>query len=190
MPTILCVGDSITDGECVPAGQPYPARLADLSGLYVTNGGRCGERSGAGALRSAVLIERLSPECVCILYGSNDAIYGIPPVLVVRHVWMIVANAARSGSRALVATLPPMYDSHASAAAKARAISAAIRSYALRTQTPLVDIETAFGADRTLIQEDGLHPSDSGTQLIADEFFAVLQRLNAWPSQAVPASRP
>ena len=34
----------------------------------------------------------------------------------------------------------------------------------------LVDLQEEFGTDRSLIQEDGLHPSDSGTQIIAASF--------------------
>ena len=38
----------------------------------------------------------------------------------------------------------------------------------------LVDLEKEFGSDQSLLQSDGLHPSDSGTQLIATLFAEAI----------------
>src|ERR1700690_3200785 len=47
--TVACMGDSITQGQCVPAGAPYPARLGSLTGKNVINQGVCGAKSSDGA---------------------------------------------------------------------------------------------------------------------------------------------
>ena len=168
--TVVCSGDSITDGECVPAGAPYPARLGGLAGKTAINQGSCGEKSGSGAARVNGALDQYKPGYICILYGANDAIFDLPAADVVANIRSIVQAAKANQTVPLVATLLPMYDGHAFAAGNARDISAGIRVMAKEEGARLVDLEAEFGDDRSLLQEDGLHPSDTGTQLIALAF--------------------
>ena len=168
--TVVCLGDSITEGECVPAGAPYPARLGGLSGKSVVNQGSCGEKSGSGAARADGVLDKYKPGYICILYGANDAIFDRPTADVVANIRSIVQSAKANQTVPLVATLLPMYDGHAFANGNAKDISAGIRQMASEEGARLVDLEAEFGDDRSLLQEDGLHPSDSGTQLIALAF--------------------
>lgn len=168
--TVVCLGDSITEGECVPAGPPYPSRLAGLSGKNVINQGSCGEKSGSGASRAGGVLDRYSPGYMCILYGANDAIFDRPTEDVVNNIRAIVQACKANQTVPIVGTLLPMYDGHAFAAGSARDISAGIRTMAKEEGARLVDLEAEFGDDRSLLQADGLHPSDAGNQLIALAF--------------------
>ena len=168
--TVLCVGDSITDGECVPAGAPYPSRLGGLTGKRVVNAGACGEKSGGGAERIGGLLARHKPGYVCILYGANDAIFDRDIGNVDSHLRTIVQACLDNKSVPIIATLTPLYDGHAFARGSAREISADIRGLAKEMGARLADLENEFGSNRDFIQDDGLHPSDSGTQLIALTF--------------------
>jgi lysophospholipase L1-like esterase len=168
--TVVCLGDSITDGDCVPAGPNYPSRLAGMSGKSVINQGSCGEKSGSGAGRAGGVLDKYSPGYMCILYGANDAIFDRPTGDVVANIRSIVQSCKANQTVPLVATLLPMYDSHGFANGNAQDISAGIRQMAGEEGVALVDLEKEFGDDRSLLQADGLHPSDSGTQLIALAF--------------------
>jgi lysophospholipase L1-like esterase len=168
--TVVCLGDSITDGECVPAGAPYPARLGGLAGKTAINQGSCGEKSGSGAARAGGVMDKYKPGYICILYGANDAIFDLPTADVVANVRSIVQAAKARKTVPLVATLLPMYDGHGFANGNAKDISAGIRQMASEEGARLVDLEAEFGDDRSLLQDDGLHPSDAGNQVIALAF--------------------
>lgn len=168
--TILCIGDSITDGECVPAGDPYPARLAARTKKKVVNAGACGEKSGGGASRLGGLLGRHKPGYVCILYGANDAIFGRSVESFIGNIQSMVDQCRANKSIPIIATLTPVYDGHRFAAGEVTAYSEAIRALAKDQKIRMADLLKEFGTNRDFIQPDGLHPSDSGTQLIALAF--------------------
>lgn len=167
---VLCVGDSITDGGCAPAGAPYPARLENMSGKSVANEGICGSTTATGVQRINTLLDRYKPGYVCILYGINDVDFGHSDESVIGNLRFMVGAAQANQSVVLLATLMPTYDSHAFSRGDVTRVNEQIRALAKELGVRLVDLEKEFGFDRTLIQEDGLHPSDSGTELIALSF--------------------
>jgi len=52
-----------------------------------------------------------------------------------------------------------------------------IRQEAHKQQVPIAGHERAFAGDLTLIGPDGLHPNDSGYQVIAETWFDVIKDL-------------
>ena len=167
---IICIGDSITQGRCVPAGAPYPDRLAALSGKTTINAGVCGERSFDTASRAPGLLVKNKPGYMCLLIGANDASFGDDPVSVGEDIRSIIQAAKAQKTIPLVATLTPTFGSHGYSEGQETKISAVIRDVVKQEGARLVDLEKEFGTDSTLVQDDGLHPSDSGTQLIALSF--------------------
>ena len=167
---VLCIGDSITQGECVPAGAPYPARLAALTGKNVINSGICGERTGATVDRAPGELASDKPAYLCLLIGANDALFDYDPNTVGEHIRTIIRVAMAQKTVPLVGTLLPMYGPHGVYGGNATAMSAVIRTVVAQEGAVLVDLEAEFGTDETLLQDDGLHPSDSGNQLIALSF--------------------
>jgi len=166
----VCIGDSITQGLCVPAGAPYPARLAGLSGKTVINEGVCGERSGGGAGRVSGVLARHKPEGLLILYGANDAIGGADVESVIGNLRAIIQAAKANQTRAVIATVMPMYDSHAIFNGAVESYNPRIKQLAGEEGAKLVNLSAEFGNKRDLLQGDGLHPSDMGTQIIAQSF--------------------
>lgn len=168
--TVLCIGDSITDGECVPDGASYPSRLSDMAKKKVINAGSCGEKSSGGEARIGALLARHNPGYVCILYGANDAIFGHSTGSLISNLRGMIAACKANKSIPIIATLTPMRDGHAFANGTASDYSDAIRLLAKEEKVRLADLRKEFGDNRDFIQADGLHPSDSGTQLIALTF--------------------
>lgn len=167
---VVAMGDSITEGQCVPAGAPWPSRLGSLSGKTVINEGRCGERSAGGASRIAGVLAARKPGYVLINYGANDAIFNHTTETLAFHIRVMIQAAKANQSVVLVGTVLPMYDSHAFAAGKIPDYNAAIRQVAKEEGAKVVDLNREFGNERSFLQADGLHPSDSGNQLIALAF--------------------
>ena len=172
--TVVAMGDSITDGGCAPAGASYPSRVAALSGKNVVNQGSCGEKSSGGASRVNSVLASTNPGYLLILYGANDALFDVDHFAVKENLRAIIQSAKNNMTLPILATLTPMYDGHAFGRGDAQAISVLIRELAGEEDVPLVDLEAEFGEDRSLIQADGLHPSDTGAQLIALSFNDAL----------------
>lgn len=166
----VALGDSITNGSCVPAGAPYPSRTAAVKGETVINAGRCGETSAGGASRVSGLLAKHKPANLLILYGANDVIQGVDPGTTIANLRSIIQSAKANKTRPVIANLTPMYDGHAAFQPGGAALSTMINALASEEGVPLVNLAGEFGSERDLVQADGLHPSDMGTQVIAFAF--------------------
>jgi lysophospholipase L1-like esterase len=164
---VVAIGDSITEGRCVPAGAPYPSRVGGLSGKNVVNQGICGERSAGGASRMGGVLNRFKPGYVVIFYGANDAIFGMGSEQLINNLRNMISAAQANQTVPLLCTLLPMYDSHAFANPKVDEYNPLIRELAKEMKVKLIDLSKEYGANRSFLLPDGLHPSDSGNQLIA-----------------------
>jgi lysophospholipase L1-like esterase len=167
---VLCIGDSITDGGCAPAGAPYPSRLAGLSGKRVINAGACGEKSRHGAERISGLLSAHKPGYVCILEGANDAVAAFPTDNVIANLRSMIQACKDNKSIPIIGTLTPMYGGHAFGNDEATDYSVAIRDLAKEQHARLADLAKEFDSDESLIQDDGLHPTDAGNQIMAAAF--------------------
>ena len=166
----VAMGDSLTSGYCVPAGAPYPDRTAAATGKTVINEGRCGERSGGGAGRVSGVLNQHKPEGLLILYGANDMINGGDVEGTIGNLRFIIQTAKANKTRPIIANLTPMYDGHAVFQGSVDALNQRINQLASEEGAALVNLAGEFGQERDLIQADGLHPSDMGTQVIAFAF--------------------
>lgn len=165
---VACLGDSITQGfHC--EGAPYPARLAAYSGKTVKNYGVGGTTSayGASVVGSAL---RRKPGYVCIFFGANDCIQGVPAAATVGNLRRIVQACKANKSRAILATPTPMRNGHEKYDGLAAALAAEIRALAKQEQVPCVDLYKSFGTGEGLLGADGLHTTDAGGDLIARKF--------------------
>ncbi|HMO05948.1 MAG TPA: GDSL-type esterase/lipase family protein [Kiritimatiellia bacterium] len=164
---VVALGDSITEGVCVPDGPPYPARLADLSGKQVINQGLCGERSGEAASRIGSVLKRYQPGYIVIFYGANDAIFALSPESVANNLRNMCNAAIANKTVPLLATCLPMYDRYSFANATVLSYNPLIRELGKELGVKVIDLEKEFGNERSFLQSDGLHPSDAGNQVIA-----------------------
>jgi lysophospholipase L1-like esterase len=167
---VVALGDSITNGVCVPAGAPYPARLAALEGKTVINAGVCGDTAQGGRSRVGGLLAKHKPEALLILLGANDVIKSKPASATLEDLRAIVQAAKANKTRVLLANLPPMITDHSGFGPAVTALNPQINALAKAEGVRLVNLAGLFANKPELLQKDGLHPSDSGTQLIAVGF--------------------
>jgi len=184
----MAFGDSITEGD-PSVGPAYPTLLGtELSNRYtaqqivVFNEGHGGEMTTDGEDRIKKRVAIDNPQVVLILEGVNDInFYGESgESTVIFNLQRMVRSTEDAGATPFLATLLPQRPGGQRAYApdliaptneKIRAIQGAV----------LVDLYAAFGGEAgTLIGPDGLHPSASGYQKIAETFLdAIRMRFEA-----------
>jgi lysophospholipase L1-like esterase len=166
------IGDSITQGFGVSGS--YPSRVAGIVGKSAINlGSRSAlSSSAAGQARNAV---GRQPGFVCIMFGTNDVFREIPGGTVAGNVRAAVSVVQANNSIAIVGTIPPWTRSSFQNGLAA-SISGQLRGMASSAGARLADVSAEMGSGSGLIQADGYHPNDAGTQVIAFAFADAIRR--------------
>lgn len=178
-------------------GETYPDDLrADLVARYtlqsptVYNDGNPGENA-LGAVNSGetrfAMIGAGSYDVALLMEGANDlgnvAAGTVTYADVAGAMGQMIDHARAVGMRPFLATIPPenpnslcVPSCRGGEAAIVPTYNAQLRSLATTKGVPLVDVEAAFNGDLTLIGPDGLHPTAAGYKVIADTFFAAIEK--------------
>jgi acyl-CoA thioesterase-1 len=178
-PVLVCYGDSITGGYGLKPGQAYSDFLQqklDANGYRykVDNQGTSGAttKDALAGLHSMML---LHPEIVIVEFGGNDGLRGLPPDQTRRNLDTVLATLEAAHIKILLAgiTLPPNYGGD-----YIHAFEQVFRDLAAQHQIAFVpmiykDLAHVPGT----IQEDGIHPTAKGSQIIADTLFPALKPL-------------
>jgi lysophospholipase L1-like esterase len=177
----------------------YPADLSrDLSNRYrtqqpgVVNQGSPDETTAAGLRRlPGTLAAANNYQVMLLMEGAND-IPGGPSSFAsaVANLRTMIDLAKGAGLRVYLANLPPENASactgtnvtpgctpRGAAAPYVAPFNAFLPALAAAEQIPYVDVYAAFNGDNTtLIDNDGLHPTAAGYQVIADTFFKSIEK--------------
>lgn len=178
-PVIVCFGDSITAGYGVDPGKSYPDDLQndlDLRGYryHVVNSGIPGNTTKDGVDRLKDVLA-LHPVIVIVEFGGNDGLRGIPIADTRRNLSTIVTTLVQAGSKVVLAgiTLPPNYG-----ADYVQQFNQTFTQVAAETHIPVIpNIYAHVYTIPNAIQDDGIHPTAKGAQLVADEFLPLLKPL-------------
>jgi acyl-CoA thioesterase-1 len=174
----VALGDSYTIGTSVEASQRFPNQLvvalaaAGLQLDLVANLGVNGYTSADLIRDELPALQGLRPEFVTILIGVNDVVQGVPAEAYERNVGMILdALVDRLPPEGVVAVAIPDYtvtpagadygdpdDQHDAIVANNTIVArlAAARGIAF---VDIFDLSMEAAADRSLVADDGLHPS-------------------------------
>ena len=170
---VVALGDSITAGVD-GSGAPWPSRLAALSGKTVINAGIGGQESGDGLGRIGGALAAYKPGYIIIDFGANDAIMQRDTDATLANIRAMVQAAKANKTVPILATLLPMIGGHGIFTSAADRISNGIRDIASSEGVTLVDLNSEFGDPEHQLISDGLHPNDTGNQIIALAFNDVL----------------
>ena len=165
----VAMGDSITSGREAPAGAPYPDRLAGIVGRTVVNAGTGGAVSANGVGSVGGLLQRYKPARILVLYGSNDVGAGVSADQFENNIRAIVGAAKVNQTIPVIATIPHQYGSRTVVNPAIDEYNRRIRSIGGSEGVPVANVAGPFN-NPNLVQADGLHPSDAGTQAIATAF--------------------
>ncbi len=195
----VALGDSYTIGTATRGeAERWPNQLAErLAAGGGTVDVRLEANLGVNGFTSRDLIEvelpqldRLAPDFVSVLIGVNDVVQGVPEATYARNVGTILDElVARVGPEWIVVVTTPDYtvtprggdygDPAAQAAAIRRvneiiAAAAAARGIAV---VDIHDISLRAAADRSLVADDGLHPSGAQYEIWVDRIAPVVEVL-------------
>ena len=167
---VVAFGDSITRGtECECA--PYPRRLTPMISKSVLNTGVAASRATDSIDRTQEAIDKYHPGFMLILYGINDVIHGAEIGKITGALADMVAICEDNQVVPVLATYPEPILNYVSFAPRALQLNEAIRDLAGELGVACVDLEREFAANPEFYEEeDGLHPNDAGTQIIALAF--------------------
>ena len=177
-PVVTILGDSITAGFGLPAGEALPAQLqlalARRGVTAVVRGAGVSGDTTAGALaRTDFSVQGDTAVCVVEL-GGNDFLQSIPPAETEANLRAIVAKLQR---RKITVVLAAGRVPERIAGAYGRDLAAIFPRVARDTKAILSPDLLAGVFDKgALKQGDGLHPSAAGARLVADRLSVAVAK--------------
>ena len=174
--TLVCFGDSITAGYGLDADKSYPSVLEEvLSGrgyhYKVINRGVSGNTTKDAVARVNSVVA-LHPEAVVVEFGGNDGLRGLPLEATKQNLDSVLTTLQAAGIRILLVgiTLPPNYG-----AEYIQNFNSIYRDAANKHHVSLMPMiyDHIYTVPGT-IQEDGIHPTAKGSQLIAERIAPLL----------------
>jgi acyl-CoA thioesterase-1 len=179
-PVIVCYGDSITAGYGVQQGQSYPddlQRLLDSHGYHykVVNMGTSGATT-KDAVAHLQEVLRAHPSLVIVEFGGNDGLRGLRVDDTRKNLDTVLTTLGNAHIKVLLAgiTLPPNYGPD-----YVHAFDEVFRQVAQKDHpaafVPMIykDLIHVPGT----IQEDGIHPTAKGAQILAETLLHSLTPL-------------
>jgi acyl-CoA thioesterase-1 len=180
-PAIVFLGDSLTAGLGLAQNEALPARIQqrlDAAGLpyRAINAGRSGDTTAGGLARiDWYFREALDLRVLVIGLGSNDAMRGLALSSVEDNLQRLIQRTRARKPAALIflwalETFPNLGLDYA------RQYAAVFPRVAERAKVTLIPFPLADVAGHPeLNQDDGIHPTAAGTELVADRIWAVLK---------------
>ncbi len=159
---VVAFGDSITQGSECPC-TPYPARAAGATGLSFVNCGIGASRAVDNVNRTKEAIDKYHPGFMVILYGVNDIIMAKPMGDIVNSVASMVRICKDNHVVPVVMTYPLPITGHEIFRPRVRTLNESLRSL----DAKCINLESEFDCNPEFYMEDGLHPNDAGTALMA-----------------------
>jgi len=183
-PVLLVVGDSISAGYGLPAGQGWVDLLAARlkSGRYphrVVNASISGDTTAGGRARLASLLTQHKPAIVVIELGGNDGLRGGSLKAARENLDAMVVAVHKSGARVLLVgtQLPPNYGP-----AYTREFDTLFAAVAAAHKVPVVPhFFAGFGEKNELFQPDRIHPAAAAQPLLLDNVWPALSPLLGKP---------
>ena len=152
--------------------------------LYLPQGntGIGGSKAGGSIGRAQSVIDKYHPAYMLILYGVNDVIHGRNVSGILSALTQMIYVCRQNNVVPVMATYPVPMAGHQLFASTTTAPNQGIRTIAAAEGLKCVDLELEFAfetegaapgwvvTDPNLMEPDGLHPNDAGTQIMALAF--------------------
>lgn len=169
----VALGDSTTDGNN-GGGDPFPPRLAAMTGKTVNNMATQNEFSGGAAGKVGGILANQKPAAVLFQLGAVDLINGRSVDSIIGNLRSIIQQCKANKTVPVVGTLQPMIGTHSRWSGVTKDLNNRIRELASSEGARLADVESRFGDGSGLILADGLHPNEEGNQVMAEAFADAL----------------
>jgi len=179
-PTIVCLGDSLTEGYGVAPNDAYPARLErrlhDLGydAVRVVNAGINGSTTASAVSRLRWQL-RNEPDVLILALGANDGLRGVDLESTRAHLAEALVLAKANGVRTLLAgmQLPPNYGPEYT-----REFERVFPQLAREHDAALIPfLLEGVAADASLNLADGIHPNAEGYRRVTENVLEPLLTL-------------
>lgn len=178
-PAVVFLGTSLTAGLGLDPDQAFPAvvqRKIDSAGLKYTvvNAGQSGE-SSAGALRRIDWILRQPPAVMIIETGANDGLRGQDPDSLKANIQQIIDRVKQQSPSTIMilAGMEAPPNLGAQYTSRFRQIFPALANANHIGLIPFL-LDGVGGVD-SLNQQDGIHPTEAGARIVANNVWRVLR---------------
>jgi lysophospholipase L1-like esterase len=193
MKTIVCIGDSLTEGADLPVGHAWPSLVANALGADVVNRGIGGDTSQGVLSRLYPEVIDRKPGFVFIMGGTNDLWWGWEVKIILGNLFSAVFQARHHGITPVIGLPTPVdrpaaekggfappsggYDRFVEKLSRlVRQLSAVARE----SDVPVADFHAPFflengAVDGGLFLEDGLHPNPKGHVIMAEKAAALFR---------------
>jgi len=176
-PVIVAFGNSLTAGHGVEESENYPTKLQkkldDAGYKYrIINAGVSGDTSAQGLNRLSAILS-LHAKIVILELGANDGLRGIPVEETRRNLGSIARSLKDGGAEVLLAgmRMPPNYGT-----LYGRAFEGIFTELAKERGVRLLPFFLdGVGGKAELNQEDGIHPTGKGYDIIAENVWRALK---------------
>jgi len=178
-PKIVVLGDSLTAGYGISAGEAFPALLqwrVEREGyrFEVVNAGVSGDTSASGLRRVDWALEG-DVRILVLALGANDGLRGLPPDQMKANLSAILEKARDRGIKVLLTGMeaPPNYGP-----AYTRRFREAFSDLAREHDLVLYPflLKDVAGIE-ALNQPDGVHPNAAGARVIAENLWPTLETM-------------
>ncbi len=179
-PVIVMLGDSLTAGYQLPAGNALPAALQrdfearDVPAKFV-NAGVSGDTTADGLNRYDWSVTGTNADLLVIALGANDFLQELPPETPRRNLAAILERAKKDNLPAVLIGVAIPGDSQDEREAAYAAIYPELSAQYGAPYFP--NMLGAVAGQPNLLQQDGLHPTAEGVEAMAaaiTEFLAPL----------------
>ncbi|HFZ6041505.1 TPA: multifunctional acyl-CoA thioesterase I/protease I/lysophospholipase L1, partial [Escherichia coli] len=169
--TLLILGDSLSAGYRLPAGEAWAAQLGQRwqqagNGITLINGSISGNTAAQGLARLPALLEQHRPQWVLIELGANDGLRGLPLTQTRTDLQAVIDAVKAAGAKPLLMQIriPPNYGKRYT-----ERFSALYPALAQENAVPLIPFYMeAVITNPQWIQDDGIHPNAAAQPYVTD----------------------
>jgi acyl-CoA thioesterase-1 len=178
-PLIVAFGDSLSAGFGADPGKSYPDYLqilldADGERFHVYNAGVSGDTTTDGVERLPGILA-LKPKIVILEFGGNDGLRGLPLKTTRANMEQMIVGLKGVGAKVILAgmTLPPNYGAEYIEPFQQIYVQLARQYHLIRIPFLLEGV----ALHPNLMQNDGIHPTAAGNQIVAATVYRYLKPL-------------
>ena len=167
--TIICFGDSLTEGVGAAAGEDYPSVLSRQLVTPVMNSGRSGDTSAQALERIDDAVLSKNPRLVIVLLGGNDFLRQVPRQETQKNLKEIIRRIQDQGAMVVIAgmKLGLFTDEYGSIFEETAQQFGALY---------VAQVLKGILSDASL-RSDPIHPNGAGYRLIAERIAAKIKPL-------------
>jgi lysophospholipase L1-like esterase len=192
MKTIVCHGDSLTEGPDLAKNDTWPVLVQKALNINMINSGISGDTTGGLLSRFHADVIQYQPAMVIILGGTNDLWWDLSINTIQSNIFAMACQALHHGITPVIGLPLPLHVE----AAKRQDMLVPVRGYerCIEKMTELVRA-LSDSADKTEVQcldfyhsffdqqgdvlekyffEDGLHPNKFGHRLMAEKTVQLI----------------